>query len=69
MPGLPFPVVYDQLLCLADIEEEVVVMASHCQVTYLLPIHCFIITVVSSANLMMVLVVCGHTVVGERRVQ
>ena len=39
----PFPVVHDQLLCLAHIEGEVVVLASHCQVYVLLPIGCLII--------------------------
>ena len=41
--GPPVPVVHNQLLCLADIEEEVVVLAPHCQVTDLLPIGCFIV--------------------------
>jgi hypothetical protein len=39
----PFPVVYDQLLCLANIEGEVVVLSPHCQVSDLLPIGCLII--------------------------
>ena len=34
----PFPVVQDNLLCLAHIEGEVVVLVSHCQVSDLLPI-------------------------------
>ena len=41
----PFPVVHDQLLCLAHIEGEVVVMAHHCQVSDPLPIGCLIIVV------------------------
>ena len=61
MYGLPFPVVHYQLLCLADIEGQVVVLAPHCQVSDLLPIDCLIVLVivtipiVSSANFMMVL--------------
>ena len=34
--GPPFPVVHDQLLCLGDVEGEVVVLAPHCQVFDLL---------------------------------
>ena len=41
--GSPFPVVHDQLLCLAHIEGEVVVLVPHCQVSDLLPIGCLII--------------------------
>ena len=41
--GPPFPVVHDQLLCLAHIEGEVFVLASHCQVSDLLPIGCLIV--------------------------
>ena len=33
----PFPVGYSQVLCLADVEGEVVVPAPHCQVSDLLP--------------------------------
>ena len=29
----PFPVIHDHLICLADVEGEVVVLASHCQVS------------------------------------
>ena len=36
--GPPFPVVHDQLLCLAHVEGEVVVLAPHGQVSDLLPI-------------------------------
>jgi hypothetical protein len=36
--GTPFPVVHCQILCLAHIEGEVVVLASHCQFSDLLPI-------------------------------
>uniref|UniRef100_A0A8C7F649 SWI/SNF related BAF chromatin remodeling complex subunit ATPase 2 n=1 Tax=Oncorhynchus kisutch TaxID=8019 RepID=A0A8C7F649_ONCKI len=57
--GLPFSVVHDQLLCLAQTEGEIVVLAPHCQFSDLLPVGCLIVvgdqTVVSSANLMMVL--------------
>ena len=35
--GPLFPVVHDQLLCLAHIEGEVVVLAPHCQFSDLLP--------------------------------
>ena len=38
-----FPVVHDQLLCPADVEGEVVVLAQHCQVSGLLPIGCLIV--------------------------
>ena len=41
--GPPFPIVHDQLLCLAHIEREVVVLAPHCQVSDLLPIGCPIV--------------------------
>ena len=41
--GLPFPVVHDQLLCLAHIEGEVVVLAPHCQFSDLLPIDRLIV--------------------------
>jgi hypothetical protein len=57
-----FPVVHDQLFCLAHVEGEVVVLASHCQVSDLLLIGCFYViseqAVVSSANLRMVLESC-----------
>ena len=41
--GPPFSIVYDQLLYLADVKGEVVVLAPHCQVTHLLPIGCLIV--------------------------
>ena len=41
--GPPFPVGHDQLLCLAHIEGEDVVLAPHCQVSDLLPIGCIIV--------------------------
>ena len=71
--GPPFPVVHDQLLCLAHVEGEVVVLSPHCQFSDLLPIGCLIVvgdqaTVVSSAN-DGVGVVFGHAVVGEQGVQ
>ena len=57
--GQPFPVVHDQLLCLAHIEGEVVVLVPHCQFSDLLPIGRLIFVgdqaVVSSANLIMLL--------------
>ena len=63
--GHPFPAVPDHLLCLAHIEGEIIVLAPHCQVSDLLPIGCVIVivdqTVVSSANLMMVLESCLAT--------
>ena len=43
MLGPPFPIVYDQLLCLADFEREVVVLAPHCQVSDLLPVGILIV--------------------------
>jgi hypothetical protein len=43
VPGPLFTVVHDQLLCLADVEGEVVVLAPHCLVTDLLPIGCLIV--------------------------
>ena len=41
--GPPFPVVHDHLLCLAHFEEEIVVLAAHCQVSDLLPVACLIV--------------------------
>ena len=68
----PFPVVHDQLLCLADVEGEVVVLAPHCHFSDLLPVGCLIVVdeqayhrrVVSKLN--GVGVVCVHTVVVNR---
>jgi hypothetical protein len=73
----PFPVIHDQLLGLADIEGEVVVLATHSwqhtalathsQFSDLLPVGCLISIgdqayhVVSSANLMMELEMCVAT--------
>ena len=57
MLGSPFPVVHDQLLCLANVEGDVFVLAPH----WNLPIGCLIVVsdqayhVMLSANLMMVL--------------
>jgi hypothetical protein len=53
--GPPFPVVHDQLHCLADVEGEVVVLATHIigDQDYT--------TIVPSANLMMVLELCEAT--------
>ena len=39
----PFPAVHHQLICLADIEGEVLVLAPHCQVSDLLPVGCVIV--------------------------
>ena len=39
----PFPVVHNHLLCLDRVEGEVVVLASHSQVSDLLPIDCLVI--------------------------
>ena len=41
--GPPFPVVHDHLLFLAHIEGDVVVLATHCQVSDILPIGCLIV--------------------------
>ena len=38
-----FPVFHNQLLCLADVKGEVVVLAPHCQVSDLLYIGCLVI--------------------------
>ena len=72
----PFPVVHDQLLCLAHIEGEVVVLATHCQVSDLLPIGCLIVIddqayhccVISKLN-DGVGVLFVHAVMGEQGVQ
>ena len=56
--GPLFSVVHNHLLCLDQVEGEVVVLAPHGQVSDLLPIGCLIIvviSVVSSEYLMMVL--------------
>jgi hypothetical protein len=42
MIGPPFPVVHDQLLCLADFKGVGIILAPHCQVTDLLLIGCLI---------------------------
>ena len=67
--GPPFPVVHNQLLCLAHNDGEVVVLSPRCQVSDLLPIGCLIIVgdqayhccVISKLN-DVVRVVFGHTV-------
>ena len=73
--GPSFPVVHNQLLCLAHVKGEVVVLAPHCQVSDLLPTGCLIAVgdqayccVVSKLN-DGVGVVLGHAVVGEQGVQ
>ena len=74
--GPPFPVVNDQLLCLAHIEGEVVVLAPHCHAPHcqdsdLFPIGCLIVVgdccVVSKLN-DGVGDVFGQAVVGEQGV-
>ena len=58
------PEVKNQLLCFADVQGEVVILAPQCPFTYLLPIGWLIVVgyqptaVVSSANLMIELVSC-----------
>jgi hypothetical protein len=63
MLGPPLPVVHNHLLCLTDVEGEVVVLAPHDQVSDLLPIGCLIrpTTAVSSANLIMTFESCLAT--------
>ena len=39
----PFPVVHHQLLSLADVDGEVVVLTPHCQVSDLLPVGCLFV--------------------------
>ena len=43
MLGPPFPIVHNHLLCLGHVEGEVVVLASHGQVSDLLSIGCLIV--------------------------
>jgi hypothetical protein len=71
----PFPVVHDQILCLAHIEGEVVVLAVHCQVSDLLHIGCLIVEVDQASQCCVVSkrndgvgVMLGHAVVGEQGV-
>jgi hypothetical protein len=72
----PFPVVHNHLLCLDQIEGEVVVLASHGQVSDLLPVgdlivvgyqayHCCVIGKLNDD----VGVVHGHVVMSEQGVQ
>ena len=73
---LPFPVVHNHLLCFDDVEEEVVILAPHSQVSDLHPIECLIVVgdqaylccVVSKPN-DGVGVVPGHAVMSEHGVQ
>ena len=66
------PVVHDHLLCLDHVEDEVVILVPHCQVSDLLPIGCLIIVghqayhgcVVGKLN-DGVGVILGHAVMGE----
>jgi hypothetical protein len=60
----PFPVVHNQLFCLAHIEGKVVVLVPHCQVSSLSVIRHTTICVVGRLN-DGVGVVSGHAVVGE----
>ena len=69
--GPPFSAGKDHLLCLAHIEGGVVVLAPHCQVSYL-PIGCLVVgdqayhcCVVSKLN-DGVGIMLGHAVVGEQ---
>ena len=73
--GPSFPVVHNQPLCLADFEGEIVVLASHCQVSDLLRIgylivvndqayHCHVVGKFNDG----VGVVRSHAVVGEQGV-
>ena len=66
----------DQLLCLDYVEGEVAVLATHCQVSDLLPIGCLIIVSDQSYHRCVISklddgvgVVHGHAVVGEQGVQ
>ena len=74
--GPPFLVVHNQLLYLVDIEEEVVALAPHCQVSDLLPVgrligigdQAYHRCVISKRN-DDIGVVHYHTVMGEQGVQ
>ena len=75
MPCPPFPVVHDQLLCLAHVEEKIVVLAPHCQVSDL-PIGCLIVVSDQAYHICIVSklnddvgVKRGHAVMGEQGVQ
>ena len=61
--GPLFPIVHDQLLCLADVEGEVVVLAPYRQVPDLLPVGCLIVF----SDQSYVGVIRSHTVNGEQR--
>ena len=74
--GPPFPIVSDQLLFLAGIEGEVVVLAPHCQFSDLLPIgrlivvsdqayHCCVVSKLNDS----VGVAFGHLIMGEQGIQ
>ena len=74
--GPPFPVVHNQLLCLAHIEGEVVVLAPHCQFSDLHPIGCLIVVGEQAYHCCVISkltdgvgVVFGHAVVGEQGIQ
>ena len=73
MLGPLFPVVHDQLLYLADVEGEVVVLAPQCQVSDLLPVGCLIVIGDQAYHRCVICklndgvgVMRGHAVVGEQ---
>ena len=51
--GPPLSVVHDQLLCLADVEGEVVVLVPHCQVPDLLAVGGLIVMMNRSTNVLL----------------
>ena len=71
----PFHLDHDQLLCLADVKGEVVVLAPDCQVSDLLPLGCLIVASDQSyhrhaaGKLDDAGVVCGNAVLVEQGVQ
>ena len=75
MLGLPFPVGHNHLLCLDHLEGEVVVLASHGQVSDILPIGCLIVVGDQAYNCCVICklndgvgVVPGHAVMSEQGV-
>ena len=67
--GPPFPVVHNQLICLAHIEGEVVVLAPACQfsdllISSLIRPNTFVVSKLDGARVMF-----GHAVVGEQGIQ
>ncbi|CDQ76298.1 unnamed protein product [Oncorhynchus mykiss] len=63
--GTPFPVVHDQLLCLAHVEGEVVVLAAVSSLSVIRPHHCCVVGRLNDG----VGIVSRHTVMGEQGVQ